>query len=81
MTCADDLVRDSDATLYLAKEHGRNQTWLLGTDGRGLQFGGGTAGLSVAPAEFAGHPRASPIRSRPRDEPLQCLHADSDHKR
>ncbi len=60
--CADDLIRNADAMLYLAKEHGRNQTWLLDPGGEGVQVTGGAAGLSVPPEEFADHTPASPIR-------------------
>lgn len=78
-SCPDDLIRSSDAMLYLAKEHGRDQTWMLGEDGHGLQVAEGTPGMSVAPDQFMAHPPASPVRSRPRVEPLQCVHAHPDH--
>jgi two-component system cell cycle response regulator len=61
-SCADDLIRNSDAMLYLAKEHGRNQTWLLDAAGQGVHFTGGAVGPTVSPERFAEHPPASPVR-------------------
>jgi hypothetical protein len=78
--CADDLIRDADAMLYLAKEHGRNQTWVLDPGGQGVQVAAGAADLSVPPEKFAGHPPASPMRSRSRTETLQCASAHPDHE-
>jgi diguanylate cyclase (GGDEF)-like protein len=78
--CPDELIRNSDSMLYLAKEHGRNQTWML-EGGVGRPVKAGVAGSGVAAEEFTGHPPASPIRSGPRVNPLQCIDAHPDHKR
>jgi diguanylate cyclase (GGDEF)-like protein len=80
-TCADDLLRNADTMLYLAKQHGRDQTWLLDPGGQGVQLTADGPGLSVPAEQFAEHPAASAIRTRPRGQPLQCARANPDHQR
>ncbi|MEW6250739.1 MAG: diguanylate cyclase [Planctomycetota bacterium] len=50
VSCPDDLVRHADAMLYLAKEHGRNQTWAWGADGRGYAVDGRAERAAGLPA-------------------------------
>jgi diguanylate cyclase (GGDEF)-like protein len=82
MASPDDLLRSCDAMLYLAKEHGRNQTWFLDEAGCGVRAGTDGAGLvRVPPEQFINHPRVSPIRDQPRSAPVQCARENPAHKR
>jgi two-component system, cell cycle response regulator len=73
--CPDDLLCRADAVLYLAKEHGRNQTWVFGGDNRGFpadRVGVPECGVPVSLGER--HP-GSCIRSKKRTNRVQSAHA------
>ena len=70
MTCPDELLRDADAMLYLAKEAGRNQTWVSDDDGAGRPAAAPDS-PGVAPAPLP-EPR---VRSGGRTAPVQSDHA------
>jgi two-component system chemotaxis response regulator CheY len=70
----DELVRHADAMLYLAKQHGRNQTWVCGADGQGT---------CATDAHAAAPPPPSDSRVRRRNRtwvPVESPHAPADHE-
>ena len=70
----DDLVREADAMLYLAKEYGRNQTWVLREDGLGHAA---TPGIDVPPVQPTGIKPSAGIRSGSRVDRVKSAHAHS----
>lgn len=76
-SCPDELIRSADAMLYLAKEHGRNQTWVCGADRTGRPA---HAADQVPVTTSPGH-TSSPVCREPRQDPVQSVHANSDYQR
>ncbi len=74
----DELLRNADAMMYAAKEHGRNQTWVCVAEGKGQQVG--EVGVIDTPGEPPPGARVARGGSRGDAETLQSAHADTDHE-
>jgi len=80
MSCTDELVIAADALMYMAKQHGRNQVWFLGPDGRGRPLGAGPDHRGeplVAPPPGKSVARTRDVRRRDR---VQSPHAAAAHQ-
>ncbi len=60
----DDLVRQADAMLYAAKQHGRNQTWVYLPNGEARRAGSSEAPASVVPVSRGPHSPSRTCRAR-----------------
>ncbi len=75
----DDLIRHADSMLYLAKEHGRNQTWIHDPSGTARRAGDGFTAPCATDSNAGPRSANSPVREQNRDKALQSAHADSDN--
>ncbi len=81
MASPDELLRGADAMLYLAKEHGRNQTWVLAPDGQGYPARPPSQPAAEPSPSLPPGPATTRQCSRPPLEAIQSQHADSANQR